>query len=143
MRKFGSVLSRAAFIVACSVAIVPVAMSRDDVAGRQQPVRPDPTARIERVSVRSDAMLQASQLRAFPLDQTLIARRGEIDLHAAGFVEGPLDARAASRDGTPDVVARASAEAQQLGFELPQPGPISATLATLALGLFFFLRRIV
>lgn len=144
MRKWVvSLLSTAAVVVGTMV-MVPVALSRDDAAGReQQPVRPEAPARVEPVSARSDAVLQAAQLRAFPLDQTLIARRDGIDFHEAAFVEETLEPRAGGRDNRSDVVSRASAEVQQLGIELPQPGPMSATLATLALGLFFFLRRIV
>jgi hypothetical protein len=144
MRKIVvSLLSRAALAAAGSVLIVPVAWSRDDGASRQQqPLRPE-TARIERVSARSDAMLQASQLRALPLDQTLIARRDGTAFDDAAFVEQAHGSRAVPSDAARGVVARASAEVEELGIELPQPGPLSATLATLALGLFFFLRRVV
>ena len=122
-----------------TIALSP-AQAADDGARRRTDAPAAGTGlRLDSVAARGDAA-QLSTLRAYPLDQTLIARIDGADLSNGAFSEGayaqPSDTAAAARAVVTD-------EANRLGVPLPEPGRTPAVLATIALALFFFLRRIV
>ncbi len=130
-----------AIALCLATSFVPAAGTRDDGFIRQldEAVPAGSSGRTDRF-VRSDRTVHVAVPDAFPFDEMLIARLDGLNLSDRAFVESRFTAPSGSWSvATVDVAPQAS----RFGLRLPEPGPMTAVLATLALGLFFFLRRIV
>lgn len=141
---FGSLGRRILASVLMLAATLPGAFAQDGGAAHRRQLQRSPldqTPWTVAAPVRFDTSVQSMQLRAFPLEQPLIARAGGVEFASAAFNEASAAGMGASAPLPGASTSRA--EAGGRGLPLPQPSPAAALFATLALGLFFFLRRIV
>lgn len=129
----------AGLALSLATSFLPAAAARDDgaryvdrvaIANQLLPVMGTPAAPVTFQVTPSGALL---------LDQALFARIDGIDPTNSAFIEG----RFAEQGGGTIAMVNIADARNQIGLSLPQPGRPTAVLATLALGLFFFLRRIV
>ncbi len=123
-----------------ATSFVPAAVAREDGARLHAgSVGADPLIEAAGATAAADVTFRIAPPGALPLDRALFARVDGIDLTNRAFVES----RFAGESVGAALSSTAASAGSSIGLPLPQPGRLTAVLATLALGLFFFLRRIV